>query len=178
MSRLHNLVDVQVASKMSRIRCMFPSLDLKTFIVLFVLLPSAVAGIYFHGQKVTYFLRPLWQSPPKSFIHIPHYYHPNVSMASLCKLHGWEVRDYPRRVFDAVLFSNEIDMLTIRWKEIYPYITQFVLLESNSTFTGIPKRLNFAINREKFDFIDSRLTYGTIGGRFRKGENPFIFPPL
>ncbi|KAL4570257.1 hypothetical protein LXL04_025909 [Taraxacum kok-saghyz] len=95
-------------------------------------------------------------------------------MASLCKLHGWELRDYPRRVFDAVLFSNEIDMLTIRWKEIYPYITQFVLLESNSTFTGIPTRLNFAINREKFDFIDSRLTYGTIGGRFRKGENPFI----
>ena len=51
---------------------------------------------------------------------------------------------------------------------------QFVLLESNSPFTGIPKRLNFAINREKFEFIDSRLTYGTIGGRFRKGENPFI----
>ncbi|KAI3523196.1 hypothetical protein L1887_01254 [Cichorium endivia] len=65
-------------------------------------------------------------------------------------------------------------MLTIRCKEINPYITQFVLLESNSTFTSIPKRLNFAINREKFEFIESRLTYGTIGGRFRKGENPFI----
>ncbi|PWA82081.1 Glycosyl transferase, family 17 [Artemisia annua] len=95
-------------------------------------------------------------------------------MANLCKLHGWELRDYPRRVYDAVLFSNEIDMLAIRLKEIYPYISQFVLLESNSAFTSIPKPLNFAMNREKFDFIESRLTYRTIGGRFVKGENPFI----
>lgn len=164
----------KVASRLSRLRFMIRGLDLRTFIILFVLLPSAILAIYVHGQKVTYFLRPLWQSPPKPFIHLPHYYHANVSMANLCKLHGWELRDYPRRVYDAVLFSNEIDMLTIRWKEIYPYITQFVLLESNSTFTSIPKPLNFAMNREKFDFIESRLTYGTIGGRFMKGENPFI----
>ncbi|KAI3515025.1 hypothetical protein L1887_13774 [Cichorium endivia] len=57
-------------------------------------------------------------------------------MASLCKLHGWELHDYPIRVYDAVIFSNEIDMLTIRCKEINPHITQFVLLESNSTHAG------------------------------------------
>ncbi|KAD5961174.1 hypothetical protein E3N88_12647 [Mikania micrantha] len=166
--------NLKVVSRMSRIRSMIRGLDLKTFIVLFVILPAAIAGIYLHGQKVTYFLRPLWQSPPKPFIHMPHYYHANVSMESLCSLHGWKLREYPRRVYDAVLFSNEIDMLTIRWKELYPYITQFVLLESNSTFTSIPKKLNFAINRDKFEFIEPRLTYGTIGGRFKKGENPFV----
>uniref|UniRef100_A0A5B6YWV2 Beta-1,4-mannosyl-glycoprotein 4-beta-N-acetylglucosaminyltransferase n=1 Tax=Davidia involucrata TaxID=16924 RepID=A0A5B6YWV2_DAVIN len=164
----------RAALSMSRLRCIFRVLDLKTFIFLFVIVPAGVVGIYFHGQKITYFLRPVWQSPPKSFIDIPHYYHPNVSMETLCKLHGWGIREYPRRVFDAVLFSNEVDILTIRWNELYPYITQFVLLESNSTFTGLPKPYYFAINRDQFKFIEPRLTYGTIGGRFRKGENPFV----
>ncbi|KAJ0692645.1 putative beta-1,4-mannosyl-glycoprotein 4-beta-N-acetylglucosaminyltransferase [Helianthus annuus] len=164
----------QEPSKMARIRCLMQTLDIRTFIVLFLVIPIGFVGVYFHGQKITYFLRPLWQSPPKPFIPIPHYYHENVSMASLCKLHGWEVRDYPRKVYDAVLFNNEVDMLTIRWKELDPYITQFVLLESNSTFTSIPKPHYFAINRERFDFVEPRLTYGTIGGRFKKGENPFV----
>ncbi|KAF6156409.1 hypothetical protein GIB67_034139, partial [Kingdonia uniflora] len=73
-----------------------------------------------------------------------------------------------------VLFSNEVDILTIRWNELYPYITQFVLLESNSTFTGLPKPHVFAGHRDQFKFIEPRLTYGTIGGRFKKGENPFV----
>ncbi|KAF6150607.1 hypothetical protein GIB67_022219 [Kingdonia uniflora] len=29
-------------------------------------------------------------------------------------------------------------------------------------------------HRDQFKFIDPRLTYGTIGGRFKKGENPFV----
>ncbi|GJU65854.1 glycosyl transferase, family 17 protein [Tanacetum coccineum] len=94
-------------------------------------------------------------------------------MPTLCDLHGWKVREYPRRVYDAVLFNNEIDMLTIRWKELYPYITQFVLLESNSTFTGIPKPHFFAINQERFDFVKPRLTYATIPGGSRKGKIAF-----
>ena len=152
--------------------------DLKTFIFLFALLPLSIFFIYLHGQKFTYFLRPLWQSPPKPFNILPHYYHPNASMEQLCTLHGWKIRHSPRRVFDAVLFSNEIDMLTIRWKELNPYITQFVLLESNSTFTGLSKPLAFAENRHNtFKFVDpTRLSYGNVGGggRLKKGENPFV----
>ncbi|OVA20813.1 Glycosyl transferase [Macleaya cordata] len=159
---------------MSRLRCILRGLDLKIYILLFVLVPTIALGIYVHGQKITYFLRPLWEKPPKPFHEIPHYYHENVSMENLCKLHGWGIREYPRRVFDAVLFSNELDILSIRWNELYPYITQFVLLEVNSTFTGLPKPLLFANNRDQFKFIEPRLTYGTIGGRFKKGENPFV----
>lgn len=159
---------------MSRIKCVLQGLDLKSFLLLFVIVPICVFGIYLHGQKITYFLRPIWERPPKPFNEIPHYYHENVSMENLCKLHGWGIRESPRRVFDAVLFSNEVDMLTIRWNELYPYITQFVLLESNSTFTGLPKSLEFAKHRDQFKFIEPRLTYGTIGGRFKKGENPFV----
>lgn len=152
---------------------MMRGMELK-YIFLFAFVPTLIFGIYLHGQKISYFLRPLWEKPPKAFNEIPHYYHENVSMESLCKLQGWGIREYPRRVYDAVLFSNEVDMLTIRWKELYPYITEFVLLESNSTFTGIPKPLVFAGHRKEFEFVEPRLTYGTIGGRFRRGENPFV----
>ncbi|XP_021299101.1 uncharacterized protein LOC110427814 isoform X2 [Herrania umbratica] len=162
------------ALTMSRLRCMLRGFDIKTYIFLLVVIPVFIFGIYLHGQKITYFLRPIWESPPKPFHEIPHYYHENVTMETLCSLHGWKIRESPRRVFDAVLFSNEIDILKLRWNELYPYITQFVLLESNSTFTGLPKPLIFASNRLEFKFIEPRLTYGMIGGRFKKGENPFV----
>lgn len=164
----------RAALTFSRLRCMLRGFDMRTCILLFVVAPIFFFGMYLHGQKISYFLRPLWESPPKPFIAIPHYYNQNVSMETLCKLHGWGVRETPRRVFDAVLFSNEVDILTVRWKELYPYVTQFVILESNSTFTGLVKPLVFARNREKFEFVLPRLTYGTIGGRFVKGENPFV----
>jgi hypothetical protein len=45
---------------------------------------------------------------------IRHYYAENISLARLCELHGWSLRENPRRVFDAVMFSNEIDLLEIR----------------------------------------------------------------
>ncbi|CAN0924597.1 Beta-1,4-mannosyl-glycoprotein 4-beta-N-acetylglucosaminyltransferase [Linum grandiflorum] len=159
---------------MSRLKCILRGFDFRTYLLLFIAIPLVVFGIYVHGQKITYFLRPLWERPPKPFNIVPHYYNENVTMENLCKLHGWGVRESPRRVYDAVLFSNEVDILTIRWNELYPYITQFVLLESNSTFTALPKPLIFASNRDKFKFIEPRLTYGTIAGRFKKGENPFV----
>ncbi|KAK4282325.1 hypothetical protein QN277_013718 [Acacia crassicarpa] len=159
---------------MSRLRCILRGFHLNVLLLLFVFVPAGIMVLYLHGQKISYFLRPLWESPPKPFHEIPHYYHENVSMETLCRLHGWGIRESPRRVFDAVLFSNEVDILTIRWQEMSPHVTQFVLLESNSTFTGLPKPLVFAGNREKFGFAKSRLTYGVIGGRFKKGENPFV----
>ncbi|KAJ0256843.1 Beta-1,4-N-acetylglucosaminyltransferase family protein [Hirschfeldia incana] len=160
-------------SSFSRLCCALRGVDMKTYIFLLVIVPTCVLAGYIHGQKISYFLRPLWESPPKPFHDIPHYHHENASMSTLCKLHGWGVRDYPRRVYDAVLFSNELDILAVRWRELYPYITQFVLLESNSTFTGLPKPLVFAAHRDEFEFIESRLTYGALGGRFVKGMNPF-----
>ncbi|KAF6169785.1 hypothetical protein GIB67_034177 [Kingdonia uniflora] len=96
-----------------------------------------------------------------------------TTLNALMALHGWGTHEFPRRVLDAVLFSKEVDILTIGWNELYPYITQFVLLESNSTFIGLLKHLVFAGHRDQFKFIDPRLTYGTIGGRFKKGDYPF-----
>lgn len=169
-----NLQNSEKSLSMTRLRCFLLGLDVRAYLFLFMLIPTSLFMIYVHGQKITYFLRPLWESPPKPFHEIPHYYHENVSMENLCKLHGWGIREYPRRVFDAVLFSNELDILKIRWNELYPYVSEFVLLESNSTFTGLPKRFAFAGFRDEFKFLEPRLTYGQVPGRFKKGENPFI----
>ncbi|KAI3863320.1 hypothetical protein MKX03_008275 [Papaver bracteatum] len=110
-------------------------LDMKTYILLYIALTEDFI-----------FLAPMWESPPKPFHDMPHNYHENVSMENLCKLHVWGIRESPRRVFDAVLFSNEVDLL------------QFVLLESNSMFTG---SLVFTSHRDEIKFIEDRLTYGT-----------------
>jgi len=158
---------------MSRLRCILRQIDIRALILLFIIVPTFMIVIRFHG-KITSFLRPIWESPPKPFHQIPHYYHENVSMEKLCHLHGWRQRETPRRIFDAVPFSNELDVLLIRWNELLPYVTKFVILESNSTFTGLPKSLVFASNKEKFKFAESKYLYGTVGGRNLRGENPFF----
>ncbi|XAR66872.1 Beta-1,4-mannosyl-glycoprotein 4-beta-N-acetylglucosaminyltransferase [Bertholletia excelsa] len=146
-------------------------------IVILILVPISFFGIFNHGQKISYFFRPLWDNPPPPFEHLPHYYAENMSMDHLCRLHGWSVRSEPRRVFDAVIFSNELDLLEIRWHELNPYITKFVILEANTTFTGIPKPLFFALNQNRFAFAEGKIVHGVFPGRTSttgSHEDPFV----
>ncbi|KAL4200577.1 hypothetical protein AMTRI_Chr02g254260 [Amborella trichopoda] len=144
-------------------------------LILLIIIPICILEIYLHYQHVSYFLRPFWDKPPDPFNRIPHYYAENVSMHHLCFLHGWTLRSTPRRVFDAIVFSNELDLLEIRWNELSPYVTKFIILESNTTFTGIPKPLFFAENRQRFNFVQPNLIYGLFSGRkLSKGEDPFV----
>ncbi|GLJ05559.1 hypothetical protein SUGI_0020250 [Cryptomeria japonica] len=148
---------------------------IKALLLLFVTVPICILSIYMNGQKISYMLRPIWDTPPKPFHHIFHYYAENVSMEHLCYLHGWRVREIPRRVYDAVLFSNELDLLEIRWQELLPLVTKFIILESNTTFTGYGKPLYFANNRERFEFAEPNVVYGMFPGRsLLDGENPFV----
>ncbi|XP_073034032.1 uncharacterized protein [Primulina eburnea] len=146
------------------------------FILLLILGPIGVIGIFAYSQKISYFFRPIWDNPPPPFEHLPHYYAENVSMGNLCNLHGWSLRSEPRRVFDGIIFSNELDMLEIRWNELYPYINKFVILEANTTFTGIPKPLYFATNRKRFAFAEEKVVHGVFPGRiasYGSHEDPF-----
>ncbi|XP_015080796.1 uncharacterized protein LOC107024347 isoform X2 [Solanum pennellii] len=146
------------------------------FIVLLILVPILLFGIYVHFHKISYFFRPLWDKPPPPFKHLPHYYAENVSMDNLCRLHGWTLRPEPRRVFDGIIFSNELDLLEIRWRELYPYVTKFVILEANTTFTGLPKPLYFSNNRERFAFAEDKIVHGVFPGRIASPalhEDPF-----
>lgn len=147
------------------------------FIILLMLIPISVIGIFTFGQKISYFFRPLWDRPPPPFKRLPHYYAENVSMDHLCRLHGWSLRSQPRRVFDAIIFSNELDILEIRWRELYPYVTKFVILESNTTFTGIPKPLFFDSDRARFAFAEGKIVHDVFSGRIAargSHEDPFV----
>ncbi|EEF35190.1 acetylglucosaminyltransferase, putative [Ricinus communis] len=147
------------------------------FLILLVLVPICVLGIFVHIQKISYFFRPLWDNPPPPFKRLPHYYAENVSMEHLCDLHGWSLRSEPRRIFDGIIFSNELDILDIRWHELHPYVTKFVILESNTTFTGIPKPLFFASNRNRFSFAEDKIVHGVFAGRTAihgLSEDPFV----
>lgn len=150
----------------------------KFFLILpLILVPICVIGIFNHGLKITYFFRPLWDKAPPPFRHLPHYYAENVSMDHLCRLHGWSLRSQPRRVFDAIIFSNELDLLEIRWRELNPYVTKFVILEANTTFTGIPKPLLFAANRDRFSFAEGKIVHSVFRGRtssLGSHEDPFV----
>ncbi|KAL1193508.1 hypothetical protein V5N11_014671 [Cardamine amara subsp. amara] len=154
----------------SRRKLLFP-----TLLILFL---TCLFGIYTQFQTISYFCRPLWDKPPPPFKRIPHYYAENVSMAHLCELHGWTPRLEPRRVFDAIIFSNELDLLELRWRELEPYVSKFVILESNTTFTGIPKPLFFDSNKERFAFAEGKVVHGVFPGKKRsKGqayEDPFL----
>lgn len=133
-------------------------------LLLIILFPSLTIPILIHGQKIIYFFRPIWDTPPRPFSIIPHYYANNISNSHLCNLHGWSLRSSPRRIFDAVIFSNELDILEVRYKELLPYIHKFIILESNITFTGMPKPLSFIDNSHRFDFAISKIMHGIFTG--------------
>uniref|UniRef100_A0A803QAQ9 Beta-1,4-mannosyl-glycoprotein 4-beta-N-acetylglucosaminyltransferase n=1 Tax=Cannabis sativa TaxID=3483 RepID=A0A803QAQ9_CANSA len=148
------------------------------FIILLILVPICVISVWTYGQKISYFFRPIWDRPPQPFIHVPHYYAENVSMDHLCRLHGWSLLSQPRRIFDGIIFSNELDLLEIRWRELYPYVSKFVILESNVTFTGKRKPPFFALNHDRFSFAEDKIVHdvlpGEMGNQGSSHKDPFL----
>lgn len=63
------------------------------------------------------------------------------------------------RVFDCFPFFNELDLLEIRLNELAPVVDRFVVAESATTFSGRPKPLHFAGNRERFANFADRIRH-------------------
>jgi len=58
-------------------------------------------------------------------------------------------------IYDCFTFFNELDLLEIRFNELYPYVDKFVLVEANKTFQNTPKPFYFEENKHLFkDFLD------------------------
>ncbi|MEL6372825.1 MAG: N-acetylglucosaminyltransferase [Pseudomonadota bacterium] len=53
-------------------------------------------------------------------------------------------------LYDCFTFFNELDILELRLKELADHVDYFVVTEATKTFTGKPKPLHFAENRERF----------------------------
>ncbi|KAG0052904.1 hypothetical protein BGZ83_001989 [Gryganskiella cystojenkinii] len=113
-----------------------------------------------------YLLRPLWDKGEIKFDEtIIHYYAEGMSMESRCIAHGWTAfnstagTQRQKTLYDAVIFSVELDMLEIRLREMWDVVDKFVILESDKTFTGLEKKKVFADNRERFAFAESKIHY-------------------
>ncbi|TPX62413.1 beta-1,4-mannosyl-glycoprotein 4-beta-N-acetylglucosaminyltransferase [Powellomyces hirtus] len=127
-----------------------------------------------------YFFRPIWDSPGKPWNILPHYYAEGLenNTAFLCSANGWKARSDTAgaapRVFDAIIFSVELDLLEIRLKELLPIVDRFLILEADRTFTGIPKAFVYEENKERFAFAADKILHTTVSlPPLPKGEDPF-----
>lgn len=62
-------------------------------------------------------------------------------------------------VYDCIPFFNELDILKLRMQIMAPFVDKFVLEESTVTFSGEPKPMIFANNREMFREFEDKIIY-------------------
>lgn len=123
---------------------------------------AIVQNQYQFKNFFSYTTRPLWgkQAGPNEVI--PHYYVEGLKMdANTCQLHGWKERPKKEdlKVLDAVLMSSELDLLEIRMNELDSVVDYFLIVESNATFTGLPKETYFTLNRDRFSKFQPKIVY-------------------
>lgn len=79
------------------------------------------------------------------------------------------------RLFDCFCFFKELDLLEVRLKELSPVVDRFVLAESTLDFSGNPKPLHFADNRERFAAFADRITHIVVDDRPPNEGERFAF---
>lgn len=120
------------------------------------------SNFFIFRNHLSYATRPIWDAPSSFLETITHYHAEGMPIdAHICRLHGWDARPPQTEtvIFDAMLMSNEVDLLEIRLNELDPVVDYFVILESNATFTGLPKDTYFADNRERFSKFEKKILY-------------------
>lgn len=135
----------------------------RILMILAMIMTSLLCLVRLQPTLVTdlgYYTRPFWDKDPNKFTMIHHYYAEDVPMKDLCLLHGWNLKDLATdktKVYDAIIFSVELDLLEIRIKELWDVVDTFVVLESNATFTGKTKNLTFNDHKDRFKFAASKI---------------------
>jgi len=79
-----------------------------------------------------------------------------------CQAHGWKVypeRKTRRKIYDLFLINTELDWLEIRLNELKDQVDYFVILESGSTFTGLPKPLHLKDHWAQFSTFHHQIVY-------------------
>jgi hypothetical protein len=54
------------------------------------------------------------------------------------------------KIYDCFTFYNELDLLELRFAELYDHVDHFVLVEANRTFQNNPKPFYFGENQHRF----------------------------
>ena len=69
-----------------------------------------------------------------------------------------------KRLIDAFLFFNEVEMALFRMEMLNAEVDLFVVVEAKHTFSGKPKPLYFFENRHKFSKFRHKIIYRTFRG--------------
>lgn len=67
------------------------------------------------------------------------------------------------KIYDCVMFFNELDMLELRMNILSDVVDYFVVCEAEETHSGQPKRLNFLDNYARFKQWHSKIIYVNAG---------------
>ncbi len=63
------------------------------------------------------------------------------------------------KIYDCFTFYNELDLLELRLQELYTTVDQFVIVESNQTFTNRLKPWNFETHAQRFEKFLDKIRY-------------------
>ena len=64
-----------------------------------------------------------------------------------------------QKIIDAILFFNELDLLELRFEELYEHVDHFLIVESTKTFTNKKKPLYFHENKERFKQWEDKIVH-------------------
>lgn len=127
-----------------------------------------------------YITRPLWDTSAnkeRPQTTIPHYdVSESIIPGELCAPHGWSNSSSttshttsPSKVYDAFLYSIELDLLEIRLHELWDVVDTFVIIEATRSFSGDLRhdmtplssllaspqaRLSWAVPKIKYELVD------------------------
>lgn len=62
-------------------------------------------------------------------------------------------------MFDCCIVNHELDLLDIRLNTLDCVVEKFVIVESNMTHSGKPKRMHFTENRQRFKKFDNKIIH-------------------
>jgi len=80
------------------------------------------------------------------------------------------------KIFDTFMFFNELDLLEIRLKFLYPNVDFFIISECNETFSGRKKDFLFEKNKKRFEKFSDKIIYQKLDNvpkSFDKFSKPF-----
>uniref|UniRef100_A0A6B2L7I6 Beta-1,4-mannosyl-glycoprotein 4-beta-N-acetylglucosaminyltransferase n=1 Tax=Arcella intermedia TaxID=1963864 RepID=A0A6B2L7I6_9EUKA len=126
------------------------------FVVFSFLSPSSpfYESIWLVFLNIRPWFRPLVDEPPEKWGT------EFINRQSLdCSLYGWTNQSKPIKVYDAFLFSLELEWLEVRLNELEAVIDYFVIVESATDFMGKPKELVFQKNKDKFKKFEHKICY-------------------
>lgn len=74
-------------------------------------------------------------------------------------------------MFDCVLFFNELDVLEMRMNILDDVVERFVIVESTTTHSGLPKPLHFVENDHRFKKFWPKISHMVCNGVLREDQH-------